>query len=182
MLDVSRPSKTPALTARPGSPWARRPREHTVRPGRRPRRCRCRRLRGTPGRGCRRSSCAAAAGRGRWPRCRRSAWHGGDRSRRWPPHRIGDVVGVHVHLADTLRAARPMVWIRLRVERRKPSLSASRIDTSDTSGRSRPSPSSFMPTSTSYSPSRSCAAAPRRSVSTSECRYRTGCPAPADSR
>jgi hypothetical protein len=50
---------------------------------------------------------------------------------------------------DTLRAARPMVWIRLRVERRKPSLSASRIATSDTSGRSRPSRNRLMPTSTS---------------------------------
>ena len=33
-----------------------------------------------------------------------------------------------------LRAARPMVWISERSERRKPSLSASRIATSDTSG------------------------------------------------
>ncbi|CNI14967.1 Uncharacterised protein [Mycobacterium tuberculosis] len=50
---------------------------------------------------------------------------------------------------DTLRAARPMVWIRLRDDRRKPSLSASRIDTSDTSGRSRPSRNRLIPTSTS---------------------------------
>ncbi|CKS38246.1 Uncharacterised protein [Mycobacterium tuberculosis] len=50
---------------------------------------------------------------------------------------------------DTLRAARPMVWIRLRLDRRNPSLSASRIATSDTSGRSRPSRSRLMPTSTS---------------------------------
>ena len=35
---------------------------------------------------------------------------------------------------DTLRAARPMVWIRLFALRRKPSLSASRMATSDTSG------------------------------------------------
>ena len=45
-----------------------------------------------------------------------------------------------------------MVWISEVPERRKPSLSASRIDTSDTSGRSRPSRSRLMPTSTSYSP------------------------------
>ncbi|MCH8203248.1 MAG: hypothetical protein IH996_09095, partial [Proteobacteria bacterium] len=36
----------------------------------------------------------------------------------------------------TFRAARPQVWIRLVSERRKPSLSASKIPTSDTSGRS----------------------------------------------
>ncbi len=53
---------------------------------------------------------------------------------------------------DTLRAARPMVWISEVPERRKPSLSASRIATSDTSGRSRPSRSRLMPTSTSNSP------------------------------
>ena len=71
---------------------------------------------------------------------------------------------------ETLRAARPMVWIRV-PERRKPSLSASRIDTSDTSGRSRPSRSRLMPTSTSYSPRRSSrSSSMRRSVSTSECR------------
>ena len=50
---------------------------------------------------------------------------------------------------ETLRAARPMVWISDRPLRRKPSLSASRIATSDTSGRSRPSRSRLMPTSTS---------------------------------
>ena len=47
------------------------------------------------------------------------------------------------------RAARPIVWISERSERRKPSLSASRIATSDTSGMSRPSRSRLMPTSTS---------------------------------
>ena len=50
------------------------------------------------------------------------------------------------------RAARPMVWISERPERRKPSLSASRIATSDTSGMSSPSRSRLMPTSTSNSP------------------------------
>ena len=39
----------------------------------------------------------------------------------------------------TFRAARPTVWISEPAERRKPSLSASRIATSETSGRSRPS-------------------------------------------
>ncbi len=57
-------------------------------------------------------------------------------------------------LPFTFRAARPIVWIRLVSPRRKPSLSASRIATSDTSGRSSPSRSRFTPTSTSYSPSR----------------------------
>ena len=46
-------------------------------------------------------------------------------------------------------ARAPMVWIRLRSERRKPSLSASRIATSETSGMSRPSRSRLIPTSTS---------------------------------
>ena len=42
-----------------------------------------------------------------------------------------------------------MVWISEVAERRKPSLSASRIATSETSGRSRPSRSKLTPTSTS---------------------------------
>src|SRR5690606_14683333 len=72
---------------------------------------------------------------------------------------------------DTLRAARPIVWMRDVSERRKPSLSASRIATSDTSGRSRPSRSRLMPTSTSNSPERSSrSSSMRRSVSTSLCR------------
>ena len=49
----------------------------------------------------------------------------------------------------TLRAARPDVWMSAPAERRKPSLSASRMATSDTSGRSSPSRSRLMPTSTS---------------------------------
>src|SRR3546814_4049566 len=48
-------------------------------------------------------------------------------------------------------AARPIVWINAVCERKKPSLSASRIATNDTSGRSRPSRSRLMPTSTSRS-------------------------------
>ena len=52
----------------------------------------------------------------------------------------------------TFRAARPQVWISERGERRNPSLSASRIATSETSGRSSPSRSRLIPTSTSNSP------------------------------
>ncbi len=55
----------------------------------------------------------------------------------------------------TFRAARPIVWMRLVRPRRNPSLSASRIATSDTSGRSSPSRRRLTPTRTSYSPSRS---------------------------
>ncbi len=74
-------------------------------------------------------------------------------------------------LPSTLRAARPIVWIREVSPRRKPSLSASRIPTSDTSGRSRPSRSRLTPTSTSNSPSRSSRMIwMRSSVSISECR------------
>ncbi len=74
-------------------------------------------------------------------------------------------------LPSTLRAARPIVWISDVAPRRKPSLSASRIATSDTSGRSRPSRSRLTPTSTSYSPRRSSRMIwIRSSVSISECR------------
>ena len=54
-------------------------------------------------------------------------------------------------LPSTFRAARPIVWISDVSPRRKPSLSASRIATSDTSGRSSPSRSRLTPTSTSNS-------------------------------
>jgi fructose-bisphosphate aldolase class I len=47
------------------------------------------------------------------------------------------------------RAARPIVWMSDVSDRRKPSLSASRIATSDTSGKSKPSRSKLMPISTS---------------------------------
>ncbi len=70
-----------------------------------------------------------------------------------------------------LRAARPIVWMSDVRPRRKPSLSASRIATSDTSGRSRPSRRRLTPTSTSYSPSRSSRTIwMRSSVSISEWR------------
>ena len=62
-----------------------------------------------------------------------------------------------ITVPSTLRAARPIVWISEVAPRRKPSLSASRIATSETSGRSSPSRSRLTPTSTSYSPRRSCA-------------------------
>ena len=52
-------------------------------------------------------------------------------------------------LPSAFRAARPMVWMREVSLRRKPSLSASRMATRDTSGRSRPSRRRLMPTSTS---------------------------------
>ena len=69
------------------------------------------------------------------------------------------------------RAARPMVWMRLVWPRRKPSLSASRMATSVTSGRSRPSRSRLIPTRTSKSPRRrSRTIWMRSSVSTSLCR------------
>ena len=51
-------------------------------------------------------------------------------------------------------AARPIVCISERSERKKPSLSASSIATSDTSGMSSPSLSKFIPTKTSNSPKR----------------------------
>ena len=76
-----------------------------------------------------------------------------------------------ITVPSTLRAARPIVWISEVSERRNPSLSASRIATSDTSGRSSPSRSRLIPTSTSNSPSRrSRMISIRWIVSTSECR------------
>src|SRR5881392_961132 len=57
-------------------------------------------------------------------------------------------------LPSTCRAARPTVWMSDRSLRRKPSWSASRIATSDTSGRSSPSRSRLIPMRTSNSPSR----------------------------
>ena len=69
-------------------------------------------------------------------------------------------------------AARPHVWMREVSERRKPSLSASRMATRETSGRSSPSLSRLTPTSTSNLPRRrSRTMAIRSSVSTSEWRY-----------
>jgi hypothetical protein len=89
-----------------------------------------------------------------------------------PLHRVGDMLSAYmITWPSTLRAARPMIWMSEVSERRKPSLSASRIATSDTSGRSRPSRSRLMPTSTSNSPSRrSRRRATRSRVSISECR------------
>ena len=77
-------------------------------------------------------------------------------------------------LPPMLRAARPIIWISDHELRRKPSLSASRIATSVTSGRSIPSRRRLMPTSTSNTPSRrSRRIATRSSVSTSLWRYWT---------
>ena len=57
-------------------------------------------------------------------------------------------------MALTFRAARPMVWISEVSLRRNPALSASRMATSETSGKSSPSRRRLMPTSTSNSPLR----------------------------
>ena len=85
--------------------------------------------------------------------------------------RVGLLVGVH---EDPSRRRcgrrRPMVWTRLVSPRRKPSLSASRIATRETSGRSSPSRRRLTPTSTSYSPRRRSRMIWIRSrVSISEC-------------
>ena len=72
---------------------------------------------------------------------------------------------------STLRAARPMVWTSEVSERRKPSLSASRMATRVTSGRSRPSRSRLIPTRVWNSPRRrSRRISIRCTVSISECR------------
>ena len=79
---------------------------------------------------------------------------------------------------SAFRAARPMVWMRLVSLRRKPSLSASRMATSDTSGRSRPSRRRFMPTRTSNSPRRRSRIISMRSMAPiSWCMYRHFIPA-----
>ena len=62
------------------------------------------------------------------------------------------VSAYRIALPFRLRAARPIVWISERSDRRNPSLSASRIATSETSGRSSPSRSRLIPTSTSKTP------------------------------
>ena len=72
----------------------------------------------------------------------------------------------------TLRAARPAVWVRERCERKNPSLSASKIATSETSGKSNPSRNRLTPTKTSYMPCRrSSIICTRSNVSTSLCMY-----------
>ncbi len=80
----------------------------------------------------------------------------------------------------TLRAARPMVWMSEEAERRNPSLSASRMATRATSGKSRPSRSRLMPTRTSKTPRRrSRRSSTRAMVSMSECKYCTRTPCSA---
>ena len=79
-----------------------------------------------------------------------------------------------ITLPLTLRAARPAVWVSERWSRKKPSLSASRMATNETSGKSSPSRSRLMPTRTSNSPSRrSRMISIRSTVSISWCIYRT---------
>ena len=74
--------------------------------------------------------------------------------------------------ALTCRAERPIVWIKEVSLRRNPSLSASMMQTIDTSGRSSPSRSRFTPTSTSKAPSRSSRRIVTRSMAlSSECSH-----------
>ena len=69
----------------------------------------------------------------------------------------------------TLRAARPTVWVNERWLLKKPSLSASKIATKETSGKSNPSRNKFTPIKTSNIPFRkSCIISTRSNVSTSE--------------
>ena len=71
-------------------------------------------------------------------------------------------------------AALPIVWIRDVSERRKPSLSASKIATKPHSGISKPSLKRLMPTRTSKAPNlKSRSISIRSIVSISECIYRT---------
>ena len=71
-----------------------------------------------------------------------------------------------------LRAARPEVCISERVERRNPSLSASRMATRETLGISNPSRNKLTPTITSITPLRKFSMiCTRSSVSTSEWMY-----------
>ena len=77
-----------------------------------------------------------------------------------------------IALPFKFRAARPTVWVSERSLLKKPSLSASKMATKDTSGKSSPSLSKFTPTSTSNSPRRkSCIISTRSKVSTSLCIY-----------
>ena len=72
----------------------------------------------------------------------------------------------------TFLAALPAVCVSDRPERRKPSLSASSMATSETDGMSSPSLSRFTPTSTSKSPFlKSSMIFTLSIVSTSECMY-----------
>ena len=64
-------------------------------------------------------------------------------------HRGRDLVGVHVDLPGDVTGGSADGLDQCRPDRRKPSLSASRMETSETSGRSRPSRRRLMPTSTS---------------------------------
>ena len=71
------------------------------------------------------------------------------------------------------RAARPAVWVSARAERKNPSLSASIMATSETSGKSNPSRRRLTPTSTSKTPFlKSSIISTRSMVSTSEWMYR----------
>ena len=78
-------------------------------------------------------------------------------------------------LPFTFLAARPAVWVKLRLLRKNPSLSASMMATKLTSGRSSPSRRRFTPTNTSNAPSRnSRKISTLSSVLTSEWMYLVG--------
>ncbi len=69
----------------------------------------------------------------------------------------------------TLRAALPTVCVSERCDLKKPSLSASKIATNETSGKSSPSRSRLTPTNTSKTPNlKSRIISTRSKVSTSE--------------
>ena len=74
-----------------------------------------------------------------------------------------------ITLPSIFLAALPTVCTRERSDLRKPSLSASNMATSATSGKSRPSLSRFTPTKISNNPPlKSCKISTRSRVSTSE--------------
>ena len=85
--------------------------------------------------------------------------------------RFGDLARMWANIgANSPSCARPAVCVSERCDRRNPSLSASRMATSDTSGKSSPSRSKLTPTSTSNTPARrSLMIFTRSSVATSLC-------------
>ena len=105
--------------------------------------------------GCRSPSCGSSAGRCRARCCTRAGSGGGAASRRW--RAFMESVTLSAYISTCRRRCAPpgrSSGSSEVSERRNPSLSASRIATSETSGRSRPSRSRLMPTRTSNSPSR----------------------------
>ncbi len=66
-------------------------------------------------------------------------------------HTSGHIIGVHHTSPCTCLAAIPIVCIKEVSDLKNPSLSASKIATKPTSGRSKPSLNKLIPTKTSYS-------------------------------